>query len=148
MNHTAHSPRSSGSTEQDTLVPACRHRRHLRRSADPRPAIMTGATRRWDGEHRDAPRVRNSRHHITTSSPRRAPRNVTRLNEGEGEERMGEGMGDNSSHHSLNFFFRVVPSVITTSSARGTPAPSLDRHLSPRGDVHRRNVCRAPPTVK
>ncbi|KYM94250.1 hypothetical protein ALC62_15111 [Cyphomyrmex costatus] len=80
MNHTTHSPLgSSGSTEQDTSAPACRHRRHLRHgSADPRPAVTTqGATRRWDGEHWDAPRLRDSRHHITTSSPRRAPRNVS-----------------------------------------------------------------------
>lgn len=107
MNHTAHSPRSSGSTGQGALVPACRHRRYLRRSAEPRPAITTGATRRWDGEHRDAPRVRNSRHHITTSYRQRpASRDVTRLNEGVGEERAG----DNSSHSFTKTSFSLAQS--------------------------------------
>lgn len=77
MNHTAHSPRSSGSTEQDTSIPTCRHRRHFKH-ADPRPAVTAKVTPGWDDEHWDAFRVRDLRHHITTSSPRRAPRDITR----------------------------------------------------------------------
>lgn len=123
-------PRSSGSTEQDTSVPVCRHCRHLRPdSADPRPAVTTGATRRWDGEHWDAPRMqdsRQSRHHITTSSPRRvttsqdAQRNYDLTKGRAKNEVTGEmrGRGDNSSHHSLNYFFllRGPLNVITTTS--------------------------------
>lgn len=109
MNHAAHSPRSSGSTEKDASVPTCRHRRHFRR-ADPRPAAVTGGrvTRGWDDEHRDAFRARDLRHHITTSSPRRAPR-VIRHDGGTTTARF-------TTHYKL--FLLPTSSVSLASSAR------------------------------
>lgn len=135
MNHTAHSPRSSGSTEQDTLVPACRHRRHLGRSAGPRPAVTTGATRRWDGEHRDAPRVQDSRHHITTSSPRRAPRDVNTTQRGRGTNNWGGRGGQQLSPFTELFLSRGVLSGHYFHRYGTFSAPSLTAVIRHRAET-------------
>lgn len=140
-------------THHEVVVPPSRIRRPRRAvtadTSDAAPILVQQSRQEQRGVGTVSIGTRLGCGTLGTMSPRhrharRAARNdATRLNVGEGDERVGEGAGDNSSHHSLKLFLSLSlylslawSPLVTTFSARNVCTLARTAHPSPRGDVH------------